>query len=69
MHRALKHRALKMVASMLHDTHAYPWVLIALLLGLVAVENLPHEATASLGTQSVASFGDTDLTDLPVMYD
>jgi hypothetical protein len=69
MHRALKHRAVKMVIFMSRDTHAYPWVLICLLLGLAVVENLPHEATASLGTQSVASFSDSDLADLPIMYD
>jgi len=58
-----------MVVSMSHGTHAYPWVLIALLLGLLVAENLPHDATASLGTQSVASFGNADLADLPIMYD
>ncbi len=58
-----------MVDSMSHDTHAYAWVLVALLLGLGVVVNLPHDATASLGTQSVASFGDADLADLPTMYD
>jgi hypothetical protein len=69
MHRALKHWAAKMVIFMPRDTHAYPWVIMCLLLGLAVVENLPHEATASVGTQSVASFADADLADLPIMYD
>lgn len=42
----------------------YHWLLVALLLGVLALENLPGDATASS-----APAADADLASLPLMYE
>ena len=62
------HDTLKMASPMSRRANAYLWLVV---LSLLVLEDQPHEAAASLGTQSpgTQSVSSVDYADLPVMYE
>lgn len=48
---------------------AYPLAFLALVLGLLVVENLPGDAKAAAATSQTVGVRAADLADLPLMYE